>query len=48
MKLKKLKEKIITLIKNRHYLKYYYKKPIQENNVLIESKQGEDLAGNMF
>ena len=48
MKLKKLKEKIITLIKNRHYLKYYYKKPIQENYVLIESKQGEDLAGNMF
>ena len=48
MKLKKLKAKIITLMKNRHYLKYYYKKPIQENNVLIESKQGEDLAGNMF
>lgn len=48
MKKKKLKAKIIEHIKQMYYLKYYYKKPIEDNYVLIESKHGEDLAGNMF
>ena len=48
MKIKKLKTKIITNIKQMYYLKCYYKKRIEEDYVLIESKQGEDLAGNMF
>lgn len=48
MKLKKLKSKIITQIKQMYYLHYYYKGKIIDNYILIESKQGEDLAGNMF
>ena len=48
MKKKKLKTRVVEHIKQMYYLKYYYKKPIIDNYVLIESKQGEDLAGNMF
>ena len=48
MKLKKLKTKVINKIKQMYYLRCYYKEKIVDNYVLIESKQGEDLAGNMF
>ena len=48
MKLKKIKSKILTKIKQMYYLKCYYKKKIEKNTVLIESKQAEDLASNMF
>jgi CDP-glycerol glycerophosphotransferase len=48
MKLKKIKKGIKTHIDQMYYLKCYYKKKIEEDYVLIESKQGEDLAGNMF
>ena len=48
MKFKKLKSKIITQIKQMYYLHYYYKGKIVDNYILIESKLGEDLAGNMF
>ena len=48
MKKKKLKTKIITQIKQMYYLRCYYTKKIVDNYVLIESKHGEDLAGNMF
>lgn len=48
MKLKKIKSSIANRIKHIYYLKCYYKKPIEENVVLIESKQGEDIASNMF
>ncbi len=34
--------------KQNKYLKWYYKLPINEKSVLIESKHGDDLAGNMF
>ncbi len=34
--------------KQNKYLKWYYKMPINEKSVLIESKHGDDLAGNMF
>ena len=48
MKLKKIKSKMIEQIKQMYYLKYYYKGKIEDNYILIESKQGADLAGNMF
>ena len=48
MKLKKIKSKIINQIKTMYYLRCYYKEKIEEKLVLIESKQGEDLASNMF
>ena len=48
MKLKKIKSKMIEQIKQMYYLKYYFKGKIEDNYILIESKQGADLAGNMF
>lgn len=30
------------------YYKYYNKKPLIENYIFVESKNGDDLAGNMF
>ena len=48
MKLKKIESKIKVKLKQMYYLRCYYKKEIVDDVVLIESKQGEDLAGNMF
>ena len=48
MKLSKLKVRISNLSKENAYLKFYYNEKIESNLVLVESKQGEDLAGNMF
>ena len=48
MKLRKVETTIITQLKQMYYLKCYYKEKIVDNLILIESKQGEDLAGNMF
>ena len=48
MKLKKIKSKIMTHVKQMYYLNCYYKKKLVDNYILVESKQGEDLAGNMF
>ena len=30
------------------YTKYYLKLPVSENQVLFESKHGDDVAGNIF
>ena len=48
MKLKNIKSKVMTHIKQMYYLNCYYKKKIVDKYILVESKQGEDLAGNMF
>lgn len=48
MKLKKIKNTAINQLKQMYYLKEYYNGKIDDKLVLIESKQGEDLAGNMY
>lgn len=48
MKLKKIKSTAINQLKQMYYLKKYYNGKINDKLVLIESKQGEDLDGNMY
>lgn len=47
-KLKAVIKKAKVVSRNSYYLKYYYGSQIDEKRVLIESKHGEDIAGNMF
>lgn len=48
-KFKKLKiVKLFNLPAVYRYTKYYEKLAVNENDILFESKHGEDLAGNMF
>lgn len=52
-KLRYLKEKsalfkLFSLPRDIEYTKYYRKLPVSENQVLFESKHGEDVAGNIF
>ena len=47
-RLKTLLSKLNSNIKSFYYLWRYYNKEINSNIVLIESKQGKELAGNMF
>lgn len=46
--LKIIRKKIINSMKNDFYIRQYYKENIENNTILIESKNGIDLAGNMF
>lgn len=48
MKLRNVVKKCKVIALNTYYAHYYYKKPIKNNLILIESKNGGDLAGNMF
>ncbi len=48
MKLKNAFKKLRTILKNSYYTHCYYKKRLNDKVILIESKNGEDLAGNMF
>lgn len=52
IKILKMPKKFISVLyrafKQNKYLKWYYKLPLNEKSVLIESKHGDDLAGNMF
>lgn len=36
------------ILKNSYYAKHYYHDKIKENLILLESKNGSDLAGNIF
>lgn len=52
-KLRYLREKIplfklFSMPRDVEYTKYYLKYPVSENEVLFESKHGEDVAGNIF
>lgn len=52
-KLRYLKEKssflkLFSLPRDVEYTKYYLKFPVSENQVLFESKHGDDVAGNIF
>lgn len=47
-KLKKFEKKIKNKIKDAYYINRYYKAEIRDNTVLLESKNGEDVAGNIF
>lgn len=52
-KLRYLKEKssllkLFSLPRDIEYTRYYLKLPVSENQVLFESKHGEDVAGNIF
>ena len=40
--------KIFSLPRDVQYTRYYLKMPVSANQVLVESKHGEDVAGNMF
>lgn len=46
--MKKIIKKIVLKIKYMYYINRYYKAKIKDNYVLIESKNSEDLASNMF
>lgn len=37
-----------TIMKNTYYAKYYYNAKLKDNLILLESKNGSDLAGNIF
>lgn len=47
-KLFRLRKRILNIWKNIVYTNYYYNYDIKKNTVLIESKNGSDLASNMF
>ena len=47
-KIKKIIKRIKQIIVNHYYINKYYNSKIKNNIVLIESKTGQDLAGNMF
>lgn len=48
MKLRNVVKKCKVIALNSYYAHCYYKKGIKNNLVLVESKNGGDLAGNMF
>ena len=48
MKLKKAYKKSKVILLNSYYSYYYYNAKLNKRRVLIESKNGSDLAGNMF
>jgi len=48
MKLRNVVKKCKVIALNSYYAHCYYKKDLKENLILIESKNGSDLAGNMF
>lgn len=48
MKINNIIKRMRIILKNSFYTHCYYKKKLRENVILIESKNGEDLAGNMF
>lgn len=48
MKLKSAYRKTKAIFRNTRYFHHYYKKELDEKMILIESKNGNDLAGNMF
>lgn len=47
-KLKKIVKTINKMLKNMYYINKYYNEKIDNKLILIESKNGEDVAGNMF
>lgn len=47
-RIRQLKRKIVKKLQDAYYINRFYKCPVKENTVLIESKHGEDVAGNMF
>ncbi len=47
-RIKKIKKKIIRKYKDAYYIHKYNKSKIDENAILIESKNGDDIAGNMY
>lgn len=47
-KIKTLKNKVVTWTKLGAYYRVYEKSPLKDKLILIESKNGDDLAGNMF
>ncbi len=47
-RLKRLKKRILRKIKEAYYIHKYNKSSVDENIILIESKIGEDIAGNMY
>lgn len=48
MKLRNVIKKCKVIALNSYYAHCYYKKGIKEDLILVESKNGGDLAGNMF
>ena len=46
-RIRQLKRKIVKKLQDAYYINRFYKCPVKENTVLIESKHGEDVAGNM-
>lgn len=48
MKLKKAYKKSKVILLNSYYSYYYYNAKLNKRRILIESKNGSDLAGNMF
>lgn len=48
MNLKQIKGMVSDLSYNSRYYRKLYRMPLQEKHILIESKSGGDLAGNMF
>lgn len=45
----KIKQKLkLTALSNRYYTSYVMRHKVEEKTVLLESKHGEDLAGNIF
>lgn len=47
-KLKKMMKSLKKMLENLYYINRYYNEKIDDKSVLIESKNGEDVAGNMF
>lgn len=47
-KIFKMQKKVINTLKKIKYMNYYKNCKIEKNTVLIESKNGSDLASNMF
>lgn len=48
MKLKKTYKKSKVVLLNSYYSYYYYNVKLNKKRILVESKNGSDLAGNMF
>lgn len=48
MNLKQMTGMLSDLSHNSRYYRKYYHLPLQEKHILVESKSGGDLAGNMF
>lgn len=48
MEWKRIKRMLSDLTRNSNYYRYHYHTELKDNLILIESKKGADLAGNMF